>query len=296
MEISNKRNTKATLTFLLLTFALSGIFYYLIIDSGTMADGNQLYILGLMWCPGFAAIITTFILKRNLKKLGWEWGRTKYQLQSYFIPLLYTFVAYIIVWIFQFGSLSTVWFQEKANEFLGLEEINFVPAFVLVMLFIGIVGVINSALTAAGEEIGWRGFLVPELYKSQGFTKTSLISGFIWGIWHLPIVVFADYNSGTPILFSAICFMLLILSISFIYTWYRIKSGSLWTAVILHSSHNLFIQGLFTPITEDTGNTAFYIDEFGIILPLVTIGFAVYFWTKRKELKPGIEILSYSYS
>lgn len=286
MENPTKPELKPIVLFLLLTFALSGIFYYLIIDAGTVRYGNQLYILGKMWCPGIAAIITTLILKRNLKQLGWKWGKTKYQLQSYLIPLLYAFIAYVIIWIFGLGKFNTGWFQEKANDFLGLEELNLIPAFILVILFIGIIGLINSVLTAAGEEIGWRGFLVPELYKSQGFTKTSLISGFIWGIWHLPILFFADYNSGTPSMYSAICFMLLIISISFIYTWYRIKSGSLWTAVILHASHNLFIQGLFTPVTQDTGNTAYYIDEFGIVLPLVTICFAIYFWKKRKELEP----------
>ena len=146
-------------------------------------------------------------------------------------------------------------------------------------------GTIRGAASALGEEIGWRGFLVPELYKTQGFTKTSLISGSIWGIWHLPILLFADYNSGTPSWYAMSCFMVLIISMSFIYTWFRIKSESLWTAVILHASHNLFIQRIFSPLTEDTGNTAYYIDEFGIVLPIVGIGFAIYYWSKRKELK-----------
>ena len=62
-------------------------------------------------------------------------------------------------------------------------------------------------------------------------------------------------------------------------------SYTAWTAVILHGSHNLFIQNIFTPLTKDTGNTAYYMDEFGIVLPIVAIGFAIYFWTKRKELE-----------
>ena len=98
-------------------------------------------------------------------------------------------------------------------------------------------------------------------------------------------LLFADYNSGTPSWYAMSCFMVLIISMSFIYTWFRIKSGSLWTAVILHASHNLFIQRIFTPLTEDTGNTAYYVDEFGIVLPIVTIGFAIYYWSKRNELE-----------
>ena len=94
----------------------------------------------------------------------------------------------------------------------------------------------------------------------------------------------ADYNSGTPSWYAMTCFMLAIISISFIYTWFRIKPGSLWTAVILHASHNLFIQGIFSPLTADTGNTAYYIDDFGIVLPVIGICFAVYYWRKRGEL------------
>jgi hypothetical protein len=64
----------------------------------------------------------------------------------------------------------------------------------------------------------------------------------------------------------------------------RLKSGSLWTGALLHASHNLYVQAIFTPLTRDTGKTAWFIDEFGAILPLVAVAFAVYFWTRRGEL------------
>jgi uncharacterized protein len=52
-----------------------------------------------------------------------------------------------------------------------------------------------------------------------------------------------------------------------------LRSGSLWPAAILHGSHNLFIQSIFTPLTRDTGPTKYIIDEFGIGL-VVTITIA----------------------
>ena len=242
--------------------------------------------MGLMWCPGISALITMKLLKRNISDLGWKWGKTKYQLWSYLIPLLYALIAYLVIWVFGWGGFYDKEFVVRLTDSFGFGEIGsgFIIAFYFILF--GVFGTIRSASSALGEEIGWRGFLVPELYKTQGFTKTSLISGIIWGIWHLPILLFADYNSGTPSWYAMSCFMVLIISMSFIYTWFRIKSGSLWTAVILHASHNLFIQRIFTPLTEDTGNTAYYIDEFGIVLPIVGIGFAIYYWSKRKELKP----------
>ena len=284
MENTTESKFKPIGIFLSLTFALSAIFYFFIIYSGQLGGGAGKYVMGLMWCPGISALITMKILKRNISDLGWKWGETKYQVKSYLIPLLYAFIAYIIIWGFGLGGFYNTETVNWITESFGLGAIGDGFSIVLYVLLVGVFGIIGSMSSALGEEIGWRGFLVPELYKTQGFTKTSLISGLIWGVWHLPILLFADYNSGTPAWFGMSCFMVLVISISFVYTWFRMKSGSLWTAVILHASHNLFIQSIFTPLTEDTGNTAYYIDEFGVVLPIIAIGFAIYFWNKRKEL------------
>jgi membrane protease YdiL (CAAX protease family) len=40
-------------------------------------------------------------------------------------------------------------------------------------------------ICCAGEEIGWRGFLLPELCKSRSLFVSSLIVGLFWGVWHL---------------------------------------------------------------------------------------------------------------
>ena len=286
MNNPTSHNLKPITIFLSITLALSAIFYFLIIYSGTLGGGRGQYVMGIMWCPGISALITMKILGRNISDLGWKWGKTKYQIWSYLIPIIYALIAYSAIWIFGWGGFYNKEFVSTLTESFGLGAIGsgFTIAFYVILL--GIFGTIRSMASALGEEIGWRGFLVPELYKKYGFTKTSLISGLIWGIWHLPILLFADYNSGTPSWYAMTCFMILVIGISFIYTWFRIKSGSLWTAVILHATHNLFIQGIFTPLTSETGNTAYYIDEFGIVLPIVGIGFAIYYWNKRKELKP----------
>ena len=286
MQNQIENNYKPIALFLSITFLLSSIFYFLIIDAGTLAAGGGLYVLGLMWCPGIAALISMKILKRSLKELGWKWGKTKYQIQSYFIPFIYALIAYLIIWGFGWGKFYDSEFVATISNSLGLTEMDNKSVIAIYVLQEAIIGILIGSIFALGEEIGWRGFLVPELYKTQGFTKTSVISGLVWGVWHLPILLFADYNSGTPVWYAMFCFIVLVVGISFIYTWFRIKSGSLWTAVLLHATHNSFIQNVFTPLTEDTGNTAYFVDEFGMILPIVAIGFAVYFWTKINELKP----------
>jgi membrane protease YdiL (CAAX protease family) len=150
------------------------------------------------------------------------------------------------------------------------------------VLLMGSIGMARSLSTALGEEIGWRGFLVPELYKTVGFTRTAVISGIVWSIWHYP-VLWGDYNAGTPTWYGLSCFTVLVLAISFVFAWMRLKSGSLWTGALLHASHNLYVQNIFTPLTRNTGRTAWYIDEFGAVLPLIAVLFAIYFWRRRGE-------------
>ncbi len=284
-KIDEKNSLAPVLQFLVINFALSGIFYFFIIYSGTLGAGRGLYTTGLMWCPGTAALIAMKLQKRDLSELGWKWGKTKYQLQSFLVPVLYALIAYLIIWSTGLGGFYDREFVNELTGSFGLGDIGDGLIIGLYVILIGIFGTIRSAANAMGEEIGWRGYLVPELYARYGFTRTSLISGLIWAVWHLPILLFADYNSGTPVWYAMICFFILVLSAGFIFAWYRIKSGSLWTGVILHASHNLFIQAIFTPLTVDNGNTAYFIDEFGAVLPLVTLGFAIYFWRRRRELK-----------
>jgi hypothetical protein len=104
MENRTANKYKPVAIFLSITFALSAVFYFLIIYSGTLGSRWGYFTMGLMWCPGIAALITMNILKRDFRELGWKWGKTKYQLWSYLIPLLYTLIAYLVIWVFKWGE------------------------------------------------------------------------------------------------------------------------------------------------------------------------------------------------
>jgi membrane protease YdiL (CAAX protease family) len=290
MQASNQTNWKAIGTFLVLNFALSSVFYFLIIHTGKLGSGFGIYTVGLMWCPGVSAIITSLIFKRKLSLLGWQWGEGRLQLWSYLTPLLYAITAYLIIWIAGWGIFYNQDMVARVAGSFGFQGLPPLLVIVLYLLIMGLYGLPGSVSSALGEEIGWRGFLTPELYKSMGYTKTSLINGIIWALWHYPILIFADYNSGTPAWYGLSCFTLMVISISFVFTWFRIRSGSLWTAALLHASHNLFIQSFFTPLTGDAGNTKYYVDEFGIVLPLVAVCVAIFFWLKRSQLKAAVSL------
>lgn len=293
MEKPVKQSRKAIGIFLLFTFALSSIFYAIIIHLGKLGAGNGMYVVGIMYCPALSALITCKIIGRKFSSLGWGWGKSKYQLWAYLIPLIYSLVAYLVLWISGWGGFYNTDFIKGIAQSFGWE--NFSPGLVIVLYFFitGIYGMARSLSTALGEEIGWRGFLVPELAKNYSYTKTSLIAGLIWAVWHFPILIFADYNSGTPAWFGLSCFTVMVVSISFVFTWFRLKSNSLWTGVILHASHNLFVQRFFTPITLYNAHTKYFIDEFGLVLPIICLAVAIYFWTRRGELiKPNDEIMA----
>jgi membrane protease YdiL (CAAX protease family) len=277
------RSRVQVLTYLVIVFAFSSFFYFLILHSGSLGNGRGLYVLGLMWCPALAGMLTLRLNGRSISELGWKWGETKYQVRSWYIPILYASIAYAIVWIFRLGGFGNPDFYDSLAKSMHLGGPPWI-SIVLGIALIGTYGLVRSVSSALGEEIGWRGFLVPELSKTASFTTTSLISGIVWSLWHYPILIYGDYNAGTPTWYGLTCFTVMVISMSFVFAWMRLKSGSLWTGAILHASHNLYIQGIFTPITRNTGKTAWFIDEFGCALPVVAIAFAIYFWSKRREL------------
>jgi membrane protease YdiL (CAAX protease family) len=283
-------SNKKIRVFLILTFSLSSIFYCLI-NSGNITHD---YKLGLMWCPGIAAILTQLYFTRSIRNLGWSIPPLKYLLMSYVIPLIYVTIVYSSVWLTGIGSFNPEGFAKFIAPAYPILQGQ--STYMTVMLGIFIVStydVIMTGFRTLGEEIGWRGLLVPELAKRYSFTTTSLISGVIWAVWHYPVLLFADYNNaGAPLWFGLICFTVLVIAISFALTWLRLKSGSIWPTVLFHASHNICIQAIFTPLTGTTALTTaltpYVIDEFGIGLALIAVLVAYVFWRKRGEIPQTI--------
>jgi len=274
---------KGIVTYLLLTAAFSSVFYYFIISAGTIGVWGGLGAFGIMWCPGTAALLTCRLHHRSLKSLGWGWGKTRYQLVSYLLPLAYAAVVYLPVWLFGLGEFTADFPSQVAQRF-GWDALPQGAVIILFLLFAGTFGMLSSCVFALGEEIGWRGFLVPELAKITTFSRTALLSGAIWAAWHAPGIFFADYHSTTPRWYALLCFTLMVIGMSFAFAWLRVKSGSLWTATLLHASHNLFIQAVFDKLTRDTGITNWLIGEFGAGLAIAAVLVGIIFWKRRFDL------------
>jgi membrane protease YdiL (CAAX protease family) len=97
-------------------------------------------------------------------------------------------------------------------------------------------GMTINAVFAFGEEIGWRGYLV-ELFKGQGFIRTSVVTGAIWGLWHAPLILNGHNYPQHPV---AGVFMMVLMCILFtpILLYFRQKSGSVIVAAIMHGTFN----------------------------------------------------------
>jgi len=262
---ADRQSMRRELTvFLCLTFGLSAVFYTVIIRAGSLRGNGGLYVLALMWSPGVSALFTRLVFQRNVRGEGWSWRRdtTRWAALAYVLPIAYATVAYGFVWLTHLGGVDLKRFTYGVPFFL-------------------VVGSIQSLVSATGEELGWRGFLVPTLSRMTSFGKTALISGAIWAAWHVPLIVFADYNGGTPSWYSVSCFVVMVVALGVPFAWLRLRSGSVWPAAILHASHNLFIQSFFDRVTVDTGPTRWLTGEFGAALAVALVVTSVIFWRAR---------------
>lgn len=280
MDQSKARVWKKIALFYALTLCFSGVFDAFVLHAGKMDAGNLLFVTGAMWSPALAAFATKATFGEKIRDLPWKWGPARYPWLGYLIPIAYTLPVYLVVWLGGLGGFADADFVKRTADQFGWS--NFPPGltltlFILLTATLGLVGKMSRAL---GEEIGWRGFLVPELAKVVGFPAVGIISGLLWAAYHYPVLLFADYNAATPPWYALSCFTVMVVADSFILAWLTLRSGSLWPAAIFHGSHNLFIQSIFSPLTRDTGPTNYIIDEFGIGL-VVTITVAAIVLCRR---------------
>lgn len=272
--------------FLGFTLGLTGIFGGLM---GYQGATPTILITGVMWSPGLAAIFTCLIIKRPIASLPWRWGKWGWHWFAWALPIVYGLAIYLPVWVFglggsAFGNTDTL--SSWSQQLLGRDDPTLLSSIIFAVM-LGTLGMVAAAARALGEEIGWRGLLIWELRKVMPFWAVGLLSGAIWAVWHWPAILFTDYNAGQgSFVLQMFIFTMAILPQGIVYAFITFRSNSLWPAVILHASHNLFIQRIFTPLTIKGPESHLFIDEFGIIMPtlgaIMALGF--YVWARRSGL------------
>lgn len=244
-----------------------------------------------MWCPSLAALSTLLIQKKDIRKaIKWDWGKHKYQLQSLIVPFAYTFLTYLFGYALGFGSFGNPDYLNNRLERMGLEP-NY--SWLIILLFgtiWGIFGVLYNMASSLGEEIGWRGFLLSKLLSKKNFILSTCIVGTLWAFWHFPLIYVNTMSFENIPWLAYFSFWIGLLGISFIFTYYFIKSKSIWTSVILHSSHNYFVGAYFGNLTIDNDLTDTYLGESGVLFAVISALFGLTFLILTRKMIAQVRI------
>jgi len=175
---------------------------------------------------GVIALLKRFLIWR----MSWQW----YLVAFLLAPFISVITLYLNAWISQTPiDFSTT----NAYNILG-------PNANLVLLIIPFL--ISDAITN-GEEIGWRGYVLPRLQMRYSALTASLILGVIEGLWHLPKPAFLPQLAMTAFAW----YLIYKLALTIVRTWvYNNTRGSLLLVTLFHAAGNT--ANFFLPTTGTT--------------------------------------------
>ena len=276
-EMNNRSiGKKATLTFFIIVILLSAVVETLICRGGS----EWLYLV-LMWIPALAATVSNcvsfwengedFSAKKLFAMGGFRKCKLRYILLGCLLPLVYLMIPYMVYWRLYPENFA----YHGVRVMLVMKDI----------LPVLVIGTFLSLLSALGEEIGWRGFMVPALYERLGLNKTLLISSLFWCCWHLPLLVGGGYMPGTPLWYQLPAFVLCIFPVGVMAELLTLESGSVWPAAFLHAAHNNYDQMVFQVITAGASKM-FFVSETGLLTILCAWALATILYIRaRKQAK-----------
>ncbi|MGO3649830.1 MAG: CPBP family glutamic-type intramembrane protease [Agrococcus casei] len=198
----------------------------------------------MMYTPTVAALIVTFFIVKPKHK-------ARYLGLTPFKPVWRSIIL-ILAWPVIFGIVSVL--AALLTAAFGLAELGYstealeplaeqagIPVDMLVLLqFVTIpLVVVQATIFAFGEELGWRGFLVPAL-APLGFWKMSLISGVIWGVWHAPLILLG-YNFGRTDALGVLMMIGFTFFVGVLLNWSRMWCRNVYVAAVGHGALNSVI-------------------------------------------------------
>ena len=96
--------------------------------------------------------------------------------------------------------------------------------------------IVVSTPVQAGEEIGWRGYVLPRLTRRFGLARASILLGVIWAGWHLPQFFIPESDTYGQ---SFFVFVLQVTALSVAMAWlYAHTNGSLLLVMLMHAAVN----------------------------------------------------------
>ncbi|MDU2373822.1 MAG: type II CAAX endopeptidase family protein [Peptoniphilus harei] len=149
------------------------------------------------------------------------------------IYFLRTFLGYVL--------------QGETNEFFKILNLKSLRIFISIFIFS-----FFNIMPFIGEEYGWRAYLAPRLKEIYGVKKSILMTGFIWGIWHLPLNLFY-YSDGvlTSQIYSILVQLVFCIFIGIFLTYAYNKTKSIWAPVMIHYLNNSLALLFVTDFSKD---------------------------------------------
>jgi membrane protease YdiL (CAAX protease family) len=246
--------------------------YYIFINPELL--GTLFGLLALMWSPAVASVIARLVLREGFSDVSFRFGGLRtlpWYALGLGVPLAVGILAYGGAWL-----TGLVGFQGDA----GALVVGLVSAATWITIY--------GFIFTAGEEIGWRGYMLTRLIDA-GVPRPVLVSGLIWALWHLPLILAGIYAAGPYPALSAVLFVVSVTSTSFVYARMRLETGSIWPVIFAHSAWNSIIQGPFDGATKGA-NAALWTGESGILTVIVLVVVSVIVsrgtWTYIRSL-PG---------
>jgi membrane protease YdiL (CAAX protease family) len=237
------------------------------LEGAIIATRQEGLIVLLMWAPALACALVRLVRREGFADVSFRVGGRRTWLAlllAFLLPFGVGLVAYVPAWL---SGLAT---------FAPPESVPGAGPAVQLLALAGRVltgGLLVSLVLALGEEIGWRGYLLPRLVDAH-VPRALLVSGVIWGLWHLPLIVSGLYAAGPDPLRSALVFMGAVVPAAVLFGWARLLTGSVWPAVVAHGAWNSVIQSVFDASTTGPG-AAVWTGESGLLTSAVLIALAV---------------------
>jgi len=142
-------------------------------------------------------------------------------------------------------------------------------------------GLLPMLVFACGEEIGWRGYLLPCL-SALGERRSLLLVGLIHGLWHLPVMLLTSGYHATGDPFITVPLFITTLTLAGVYYGYlRLRSGSVWPVALAHAVFNQ----VWTTLDRMTASEqplamAYLAGESGLLTLLVVAAIAWVLWRR----------------
>lgn len=162
-------------------------------------------------------------------------------------------------------------------------------------LILSPLNVVIMSVLVLGEEIGWRSYLLPRLASIMPVRRASLVTGFLQGLFHLPLLLLTPAYDGDGSRWIVVPGILCTLTAAgAVFGWLRTRSGSLWPAAIAHATVNTCIIEAPVLVTDNPDLTAYLTGETGIFTVIIVSAMALLIirrasWTPRGTKPTPVE-------